>query len=412
VGLAFVLDDEPKIGTVICKMLAGIGVGARPFVSAEKCLEEVSRCGPDLVIMDLALGDTDAVEVMRRLESLKFHGKVLLISGRTETILAEFEQIGRTHSLFMLPSLPKPFRVAEMIERLHALPTLRVSRSAGEEGRSEPRPTHPRVTLQEALRRNWLEVWYQPKIDLRTLVVCGAEALIRVRHPEHGVIGPGDFLPAAGDPLYKPLSFFVVRRAMTEWAVFAAKGFPLKFAVNVPVSVLSAPGFVDLVRQMMPHDARFPGLILEVTEDEFVRDPESLREVATQLKLYNAWISIDDFGTAYASLSRLTDLPFIELKLDRSFVSNCASDTLKYALCQTVVDLAARFKASLCAEGVETADDLRCVTKLGFDSAQGFFLAKPMPSDRFLASLLSHSGRSPAGVTSTTPDESPLSATA
>jgi EAL domain-containing protein (putative c-di-GMP-specific phosphodiesterase class I) len=149
-----------------------------------------------------------------------------------------------------------------------------------------------------------------------------------------------------------------------------------------------------------------------VTEDEFIRDPESLREVATQLKLYNAWISIDDFGTAFASLSRLTDLPFTELKLDRSFVFNCASDKLKYALCQTVVDLARRFGASLCAEGVEIADDLRCVSKLGFDSAQGYFLARPMPSDRLLASLLSHNGRSPAGTTSAAPDEFPRSATA
>jgi EAL domain-containing protein (putative c-di-GMP-specific phosphodiesterase class I) len=312
----------------------------------------------------------------------------------------------------MLPSLPKPFRIADMIERLHASPTPHVSRSAGEDGPSEPRPTHARVTLQEALRRNWLDVWYQPKIDLRSFVVCGAEALIRVRHPDHGIIGPGEFLPPTGDPLYKPLSFFVVRRAMTDWATFAANGFPLQLAVNVPTSILLAPGFVDLARQMIPHDSRFPGVIVEVTEDEFVRDPVSLREVATQLKLYNAWISIDDFGTAYASLSRLTDLPFVELKLDRSFVSNCTSDKLKYALCQTVVDLARRFKASLCAEGVETADDLRCVTKLGFDSAQGYFLAKPMPSDRLLASLLSHNGRSPAGVTSPTPDELPLSATA
>ena len=266
--------------------------------------------------------------------------------------------------------------------------------------------------MQEALRRNWLEVWYQPKIDLRSFIISGAEALIRVRHPDHGVIEPGEFLPSAGDPLYKPLSFLVVRRAMADWAAFAEKGFPLKLAVNVPASTLNAPGFVDLARQMIPQDSRFPGLIVEVTEDEFVHDPESLREVATQLKLYNAWISIDDFGTAYASLSRLTDLPFVELKLDRSFVSHCASDRIKYALCQTVVDLARRFKASLCAEGVETADDLRCVRKLGFDSAQGYFLAKPMPPERLLASLLAHNGKSPAGATSPALAEPSLSATA
>jgi EAL domain-containing protein (putative c-di-GMP-specific phosphodiesterase class I) len=125
-----------------------------------------------------------------------------------------------------------------------------------------------------------------------------------------------------------------------------------------------------------------------------------MREVATQLKLYNAWISLDDFGTAYSSLSRLADLPFIELKLDRSFVFNCAIDKRKHALCQMVVDLARRFGAASCAEGVETADDLQCVAKLGFDTAQGYFFAKAMPSDQFLEFFHSYNGRKEADITS------------
>jgi EAL domain-containing protein (putative c-di-GMP-specific phosphodiesterase class I)/FixJ family two-component response regulator len=410
VGLAFVLDDEPKVGTVVCKMLSGMGIGARQFVAAEKFLHEVTRCSPDLVILDLALGNTDAVEVIRQLEVMKFVGKVLLISGRDESTLSEIEQIGRTHSLFMLPSLRKPFRTEDIKARMHAAPKLNVSKVSGEVAEDKARSVHSRVKLEEALRKNWLDVWYQPKIDLKSLVVCGAEALIRVQHPDHGVIEPAEFLPPAGDPLYKPLSFFVLRRAMADSAVFAENGFLLKISINVPASILNASGFVDLVRRMVPRDPSFPGMIIEVTEDEFIRDPEWMREVATQLKLYNAWISIDDFGKAYASLSRLTDLPFVELKLDRSFVSNCGSDRLKYALCQTVADLARRFGASLCAEGVETADDLRCVTRLGFDSAQGYFLARPMPSDRFLASLLSHKGKSEADTGSDAENVIPLSA--
>jgi EAL domain-containing protein (putative c-di-GMP-specific phosphodiesterase class I) len=388
IGLAFVLDDEPKVGTVVCKMLSAMGISARKFMDAEEFLSEAVRHSPDLVILDLSLEGTDAIDVIRRLEAIKFNGKVLLISGRDETTLSEIEQVGRTHTLCMLPSLRKPFRSDALKERLCEQPALSPSRAAAEDEFAAPRPAHPPVALEEALRKNWLEVWYQPKIDLRSLVVCGAEALIRVRHPQHGVIGPGEFLPPAGDALYKPLSFFIVRRTMADWSIFADKGFRLRLSINVPASILNAAGFVELVRRLVPRHPAFPGVIIEVTEDEFIRNPEWMREVAIQLKLYNAWISIDDFGTAYASLSRLTDLPFIELKLDRSFVSNCSTDRLKYALCQTVVDLAHRFGASLCAEGVETAEDLRCITKLGFDSAQGYFLAKPMPADRFLECFL------------------------
>jgi EAL domain-containing protein (putative c-di-GMP-specific phosphodiesterase class I)/FixJ family two-component response regulator len=411
VGLAFVLDDEPKVGTVVCKMLGAIGIGARHFVAVDKFLHEVSRCNPDLVVLDIMLGSTDAVEVIRQLQVLKFNGRVLLISGCDEGMRSEIEQIGRAHSLLMLRSLGKPFRIADIKERLAASPERCVSTSVAEEP-SKVRPTRLRVTLEEALRKNWLDVWYQPKIDLRSLVVCGAEALIRVQHPDHGVIEPVNFLPPAGDSLYNPLSCFVVSRTMADWELFAKEGFPLKLSINVPASILNTPSFIDLARRIIPRSPHFPGVIIEVTEDEFILDTKSMREVATQLKLYNAWISIDDFGKGYASLSRLTDLPFVELKLDRSFVSNCGSDRLKYALCETAVDLARRFGASICAGSVETADELRCVTRLGFDSAQGYFLARPMPAHRFLVSLLSHNGRSDADTKSPATEGIPVSAEA
>jgi EAL domain-containing protein (putative c-di-GMP-specific phosphodiesterase class I) len=111
--------------------------------------------------------------------------------------------------------------------------------------------------------------------------------------------------------------------------------------------------------------------------------------VIAQLKLHNTTISIDDFGSAHSSLARVKDLPFSEIKLDRSFVTGCASDPLKRGLCQTVVDLAHRFQASTCAEGIETIEDLRCLVSIGFDSGQGYLFAKPMPMDDFLNSLQS-----------------------
>jgi EAL domain-containing protein (putative c-di-GMP-specific phosphodiesterase class I) len=173
--------------------------------------------------------------------------------------------------------------MADIKQRLLAAPEPQIAKAAGDVPRPRARDGHSRLRLDEALRKNWLEVWYQPKIDLKSLTVCGAEALIRGRHPDHGVIEPGELLPPAGDQLYKPLSFFVLRQTMTDWAVFAEKGFPLKLSINVPASVLNTPGFVDLARRLIPHDSSFPGVIIEVTEDEFIRNPEWMREVATQL---------------------------------------------------------------------------------------------------------------------------------
>jgi EAL domain-containing protein (putative c-di-GMP-specific phosphodiesterase class I) len=252
----------------------------------------------------------------------------------------------------------------------------------------EPEPPSVTVDLDEAMRNKWLELWYQPKIDLKAMQCCGAEALVRARHPKLGVIEPAGLLPASGDPLYRPLSTFVIRQALSDWGRLADQGLPLKLAVNMPASVLNAPDFIPVVRQLIPEDQRFPGLIMEVTEDEIIRDPEWAHELATQLKLYNVWLSIDDFGSGYASLSRLNELPFVEVKLDRSFVQDCAGNRLKQGLCQTVIDLAHRFGASVCAEGVETAEDLRALTGMGCDIAQGFLFAAPMPRDQFASTLL------------------------
>jgi len=380
---ALILDDDPTVGLVLCKMLSALGVANRHFVEPAAFLAEARAEPPELILLDLALGQSDAIDLIRELEALDYRGRVLLVSGKDVTILTEAERIGRAHGLWMLPPLQKPVRMTDLAGRLDAS-TKPPAPSEHASHTGARRPT-PRVNLDEALREKWVEVWYQPKVCLSSLSVSGAEALVRVRHPGLGLVQPVDFLPPASDPLYKPLTALVMRRAMADWVVFAHRGFPLKLAINIPASVLNAPGFVEALRRMIPGDARFPGVVLEITEDEIISDPEWLREIATQVRLYNAAISIDDFGSAYASLSRLKDLPFSELKLDRSFVAGCADDPLKRSLCQTVVDLGHRFGASVCAEGVEEESDLRSLMSQSFDTVQGFFFAKPMPAADFMA---------------------------
>jgi EAL domain-containing protein (putative c-di-GMP-specific phosphodiesterase class I)/CheY-like chemotaxis protein len=380
---ALILDDDPCVGLVLSKMLSTLGVGNRHFVDPLAFLAEARAASPDLILLDLALGQSDAIDLIRKLEALKYRGRVLLVSGKDITILNEAERIGRAHGLWMLPPMQKPVRLADVQSRLDA--RTRPPAHHGRAGdKAAARHAAPQADLGEALREQWTEVWYQPKIDLKSLRVRGAEALVRVRHPVRGIVAPVDFLPPASDPLYKPLTAFVMRRAMSDWLTFAERGFLLKLAVNVPASVLNAADFVDVLRRMIPETPGFPGLVLEITEDEIIRDPEWLREIATQVRLYNAAISIDDFGSAYASLSRLKDLPFSELKLDRSFVTGCADDPLKRSLCQTVVDLGHRCGASVCAEGVEEESDLRSLMSQSFDTVQGFFFAKPMPAADFI----------------------------
>jgi EAL domain-containing protein (putative c-di-GMP-specific phosphodiesterase class I) len=189
---------------------------------------------------------------------------------------------------------------------------------------------------------------------------------------------------------------------IADWQRFAEAGLPLKLAVNMPVSAINAPDFISFVRERLSPDPRFRGLIIEITEDEMINDPARIREISTQLKLYNVWISIDDFGAAYSSLSRLLDLPCIELKLDRTFVANCSADRLKYALCQTVIDLAHRFGCLVCAEGVENADDLQAIIQMGCDTGQGYFFSRPLAPDDFVKRVIVESLDFPARFNAST----------
>src|SRR6202158_2387670 len=199
-----------------------------------------------------------------------------------------------------------------------------------------------RIAVTEAVRNNWLEIWYQPKIDLKRKCLAGAEALARIRHPELGVLLPGDFFPDVVDDNLAELVQHALLAPLLDWTVFEEAGFNLHLAINVPASVLFKLPIPRLVAQYRPSSPRWPGLILQVTEDEIARDIALAAEIASQLRVSGISIAIDDFGAGYSSFSSLRHLPFAELKINRSFVSDCATNA---AICQTAIDLAHRFGA-------------------------------------------------------------------
>ena len=240
--------------------------------------------------------------------------------------------------------------------------------------------------LESALKNDWLEIWYQPKVDLVAMAVCGAEALIRMRHPVWGLLQPSAFLPPAGHPAYHALTMFVVQQAIADWSVLLASSngdawTSNRLAINVPASILQEPDFVRNVQDSLPEMDSFPGLIFEITESEAMSNPDQAREAAEDLRLLDIHVSIDDFGAGHSTLARLSELPFAELKLDRRYVDGCSRDREKRAMCRAAVGLAQRFDLAAVAEGVESSDDLATLIGMGFKAAQGFFFAKPMTHD-------------------------------
>jgi EAL domain-containing protein (putative c-di-GMP-specific phosphodiesterase class I) len=183
----------------------------------------------------------------------------------------------------------------------------------------------------------WLELWYQPKIGSQALDLRGAEALIRMRHPQFGVVEPAAFIPHMGERLLPALSQFVIAQALADWRYFLAEQRPLDLSINLPISFLEDPKSFDYLCRQLPDDPAFAGLILEVDGSDITRDLAAVRDFARQARLRKVAISVDRLGSEWTALLQLRDFPFVEIKVEPELVAGCAYDRAKRTLCRHIV---------------------------------------------------------------------------
>lgn len=389
-----VIDDEPAICHTIIRILESIGMETAAFSNASRVTPAIFEKSPFLIFLDLSLEGSDAVEAIRELAVREFKGAVQLISGMPADVLEGIKEIGERYGLRMLPVLRKPFRIDRIKElalaELNASQHDNVVKALGQTDKfSETRIKHT-CDLAEALSNGWMELWYQPKIDLKNGCIVGAEGLARARHPIHGIMTPATFLPHATSDALLKLTEFGLITVLNDLPSISGYKNEFKLSINISVEALQSLPLPVLIRQYGFKGAGTQ-LILEITEDQFVRDVPLAREVAAQLSIYGITLSLDDFGAGYSSLARLKDLPFGELKLDRSFVTNCANDTDKNTLCQTAINLAHQFNSIAVAEGIESLDDVKALCEMGCDMGQGFLFCEAVPKEVFSTMMLHQS---------------------
>ena len=233
------------------------------------------------------------------------------------------------------------------------------------------------------LEPNWLELWYQPKIDSQTLCLNGAEALLRMRHPHLGIVQPASFIPEDGDPRFQALSQFVIDQAIADWHSLLAGQRRVDISINLPMSFLRDGACLDYLYRRLPDHPAFDGIMVEVNGAEVTRSLSLIAGLAKQMRYHKVAISIDDLGTEWSDLAGFEEFPFVEIKVDRAFVGGCAHDRLKRNLCRQIVDLANHYGGRTVAEGVETRADFIVARDLGFDLIQGFLFARPMDLRQF-----------------------------
>lgn len=236
--------------------------------------------------------------------------------------------------------------------------------------------------LRRALSDGQIEVWYQPQVDLHTGRACGLEALVRWRHPAQGLISPVSFLPAARRAgLMEELSIAVVSQTLDDVARWSQQGLVLTVAVNCAPAELLSPTFQSRFHSLLDGAGLARDqLVLEVTEDSFLADPQRTRDTIQALRAEGVQISIDDYGTGFSSLTYLRNLPVQELTIDRSLIVGVAADERTRMIVGSTIQLAHALDLRIVAEGLDNEADLAVLSEMGIDVVQGYHLARPMPA--------------------------------
>jgi EAL domain-containing protein (putative c-di-GMP-specific phosphodiesterase class I)/CheY-like chemotaxis protein len=372
---ACVADGKRHLRAFLSEVLEDLGFVTSECGSADELQTVLANELPDLILFGIA---ADGIEPGKFLETLvreAFAGKVVAVGARESIILKAVQQVGEEYGLAMLPPLTTPFAAETLRERVAMLLP------------EEPAPS-PAVHVGEALHAGWLELWYQSKIDARSLVRCGAEALVRMRHPTWGVVPPAYFIPEPHDPHFRDLSEFVIERALQDWHYLLERQSAVDLSINLPAPYLREPQAVrDLCRRVPTHPA-FGGLTIEIASEEAIHDIEFLTEAAREMRFHNIGLSIDNLGANWPELMGLDNIPFINVKADRQFITGCGNDRLKRTVCRHIVELAQGYGVRTAAEGIESRGDLMAVNELGFDQVQGYLFGKPMPLKKFARSAL------------------------
>ena len=240
--------------------------------------------------------------------------------------------------------------------------------------------------IRRALYDRELVLHYQPKVNMRTGTVVGAEALIRWQHPEQGLLAPAAFLPVIEDhPLAIEVGEWVVHGALAQMRIWQDAGLDVPVSVNVGARQLQQPDFVDRLRAILATHPRVSPekLMMEVVETSALEDLTRISRIIEECQAIGVCFSLDDFGTGYSSLTYLKRLPVQTLKIDQSFVRDMLDDPDDLAILEGVIGLAAAFDREVIAEGVETVDHGRILLRLGCELAQGYGIARPMPASDF-----------------------------
>lgn len=341
---------------------------------------------PCLLMTDLEMPTMDGPQLLEELRQREMDIPIIVLSSHPRVLIDSVQDMGSVIGLKILGALQKPLRADTLHAALqnHGNVTARRQQSA--------RLPVDAEALRAGMERGEIFVHYQPKVDIRTGLVRGVEALARWQHPTLGLVPPDQFIPLAErNDLIHPLTIEVMNQAMLQTAAWKARGLHLSVAINLSPRLLERSDLAQEISSLCEcHGLSADQVILEVTESSLVTQLGVALGVLARLRLRGFGLSIDDYGTGFSSMQQLARIPFTELKIDRSFVRGTPERESRQVILRSAIDMANQLGLVTVAEGVETIREWRLLQEFGCTLGQGWLIARPMPGADIGSWLKSH----------------------
>jgi EAL domain-containing protein (putative c-di-GMP-specific phosphodiesterase class I)/serine/threonine protein kinase len=373
-----IVDDDARVCRLVKRVSEGIGFNT--FATDKPTDFPIAYQGfrPDVIVLDLQMGQSDGVELLRYLADQHAEEAIVLMSGVDQRIIDTAARLGKSLGLNVVNVLHKPIDINVLRTELGPLAEGTIILGPGG-------PLHEK-DLERAILENHITVHYQPKIALKSGRVTGVEALVRWRQNSDELIPPDRFIPLAEKTgLIDALTQRVLETSLADARTWSEKWPELTLAVNLSPSMLSNLELPDRIASIVRSYELDPGrLILEVTESGAMESPDQTMEILARLRLKGVQLSIDDFGAGHSSLLQLYRLPYGELKIERSFVIDALDSQEAATIIHATIELGHRLGLKVVAEGVEDKLTAEWLAQLQCDVGQGNFFSVPLPSLEFL----------------------------
>ncbi|MBX3671000.1 MAG: bacteriohemerythrin, partial [Rhodocyclaceae bacterium] len=324
-----VIDDEPFMNDLMTCMLAELNLpDVTCFESGTDAMAVLDGPGnkPDVILLDINMPGMDGIEVVEQLAQRRYSGSLILVSGEDELMLRTTEKLARENKLFVPGSVkkpPLPERLVELLTQLQPKESL-----AARPAIKQAVKIYDAAAVRAAIDKGELINFYQPKVAIPSGEWIGVETLVRWKHPQDGLVFPDQFIPTAeAAGLIGDLTRTVLKDAIRQARIWRDQGLELSVAVNVSMDDLTDVAFADFaIEQVDLHGVPPKSIVLEITEGRLMQNFATALHILSRLRLKRFRLSIDDFGTGNSSLAQLRDLPFDELKIDRSFTHKAGQD--------------------------------------------------------------------------------------